>query len=54
MLGGLGLGAVVSSVAAAPQVPITITGDGIVQVVLKGAASTATRVLKVKVLYTID
>jgi len=54
MLGGLGLGAVVSSVAAYSQVPITITGDGIVQVVLKGAASTATRVLKVMVLYTID
>jgi hypothetical protein len=55
MLGGLGLGTIVSGVSATiPQVPITIAGEGIVQVTLLGSDPTATSILKVKVLYTID
>lgn len=55
MLGGLGLGSIVSSGATAtPQVPITIEGEGVVQVKFLGANPTAGKILKVKVFYTID
>jgi hypothetical protein len=55
MLGGLGLGVTVSGVSATiPQVPVTITGDGIVQFFFKAGTVADDCVVKVKVLYTID
>ena len=55
MLGGIGFGALVSGVSGTiSQIPVTIAGEGIVQVTFLGSDPTATSILKVKVFYTID